>query len=199
MPGTCHESNIPVHQDRRLNMRLFTAINFNNDTKTRLYNIGQRLKESSIKGNYTLWENFHLTLVFIGETSGSRMYDVVQAIDRVGAQRFVLNLKGFGCFHRSGGDIYWVGVEENKILTRIYSKLCDELFTRGFNIERREYKPHITLGREIVLKDDFDPIGFSKSINPITVNVDKISLMESKRINGKLTYTEIYSKTLDLT
>ncbi|HHW30732.1 MAG TPA: RNA 2',3'-cyclic phosphodiesterase [Clostridiaceae bacterium] len=186
---------VPMLPDMRFNMRLFIAINFDNNTKTCLYNIGQKLKELSVKGNYTLWENYHLTVVFIGETS--KVNDIKQAMDSIDAPRFNLDLKGFGSFHRTGGDIFWIGVEENKNLVKIYSQICDELVMRGINVEKREYKPHITLGREIVLKYGFDRKEFSKSINPITIQVDKISLMKSERINGKLTYTEIYSKALD--
>jgi 2'-5' RNA ligase len=67
----------------------------------------------------------------------------------------------------------------------------------GFNIEIREFKPHLTLGREIVVDDGFDREMFLKNIPKIDVKINKISLMKSEKINGKLTYTEIYKKQLD--
>ena len=42
----------------------------------------------------------------------------------------------------------------------------------------------------------FETDKFAASVPLMTQHVDRISLMESSRINGKLTYTEIYSKKL---
>lgn len=175
-------------------MRLFIAINFNQQIKDYLYDITQRLKDSSTYGNFTLRENFHLTLVFIGETA--QVNNVKQAMDKVSAQPFEIMFKGLGKFRRDGGDIYWIGVEKNPGLSEIYSQLCEELVHSGFTIEKRDYKPHLTLGRQVRPGSGFDKNSFSRTISPMSMEVNKISLMESQRIKGKLTYTEIYTKEL---
>lgn len=175
-------------------MRLFIAINFNDQIKNKLYEIMLRLKNASSRGNFTRRENFHLTLVFIGETT--KINKVKQAMDRISVEPFDLALDEFGNFQRLGGDIYWIGVEQNTNLFAIYSLLCRELNRGGFAIENRNFKPHLTLGREVMLDRNFDKSEFSREIPSITMEVSKISLMKSERINGKLTYTEIYGKEL---
>ncbi|MPN39367.1 hypothetical protein SDC9_186895 [bioreactor metagenome] len=48
----------------------------------------------------------------------------------------------------------------------------------------------------MVFKEGFDRAAFSKSLPQMSMTVNKISLMKSERIEGRLTYTEIYAKSL---
>jgi len=175
-------------------MRLFIAINFNDEIKDDLCNAIQGLKTNSYKGNFTKRENLHLTLVFIGESS--RVDDITKAMNKVDEGTFEISIGGLGKFRRNGGDIYWIGVENNSSLTRVYSKLYEELKVAGFQLEDREYTPHLTLGREVVINDSFDRKAFEDTIPKMKLTVYKISLMKSARIDGRLTYTPIYEKEL---
>jgi 2'-5' RNA ligase len=177
-------------------MRLFIAINFDDAIKDNIFDTIQKLESHASRGNFTHKENLHITLVFLGEVPGERIGAVKQAMDSLKADSFRLVLKGLGCFKRNGGDIYWIGMEKNSSLTEIYNKLCSLLARAGFSIESREYKPHLTLGREVHMEESFYKRAFSDAIMPIDINVEKISLMKSERINGRLTYTEIYTKYL---
>jgi 2'-5' RNA ligase len=59
----------------------------------------------------------------------------------------------------------------------LYNQLTEGLKGLGFILESREYKPHLTLGRQVVLPKDFDLAAFSRSIKPITISVKAFSLM----------------------
>jgi len=177
-------------------MRLFTAIVFDQETKEKIYKIEERLRSQSKKGNFTIKDNLHLTLNFIGETD--RLDSVKDAMliaaDSIQNNGFILNIRGFGRFKRKEGDIYWLGVEKEDILCRLQKRLATELKKEGFfDIDDTEYTPHLTLGRRVLPKDDFNPREFETSIEPINMKVNKISLMKSERIDGKLVYTEIYN------
>jgi 2'-5' RNA ligase len=50
-------------------MFLFIAVNFDDATKNKLGGITRLLAAGATSGNFTATDNFHLTLVFIGETS----------------------------------------------------------------------------------------------------------------------------------
>ena len=76
-------------------------------------------------------------------------------------------------------------------MLKLYEKLYDELTVKGFELEKREFKPHVTLAREVVLSEKVD----IESLD-YECRIEKISLMESKRNNGELKYIEIYSKEL---
>jgi len=178
-------------------MRIFIAINFEQEISDALEKLIQKLKEQSVQGNFTRKENLHIALVFIGETS--RIEPVKEVMDsiKIPSETFKINVRGLGKFSRAGGDIYWLGVEKNNELDTIYDELTTKLRTKGFEIENRPFKPHLTLGRKIVLPKDFDYQAFEKDISPLSIKVTKISLMKSERISEKLTYTEIYSRKLD--
>jgi 2'-5' RNA ligase len=178
-------------------MRLFIAINFEKVIKNQLCAAIERLRESSLQGNFTRRENLHLTLVFIGETQ--RLEDIKRAMNAVQAEPFSLKIGGLGRFKRQGGDIYWMGVGKNTTLTAIYDRLYEELTQAGFRLENRAYKPHLTLGREVVLREGFDRDAFDKAFPQMTVSVEKISLMKSERVGGKLVYTDIYDRHLGKT
>ncbi|WP_312693159.1 RNA 2',3'-cyclic phosphodiesterase [Caproiciproducens sp.] len=175
-------------------LRLFISINFDDRMKDSLYGCIQRLKEGSVRGNFTRRENLHLTLAFLGETS--KAGSAKQAMDDVAGEPFELSIGGFGHFPRAGGDIYWIGVEHSTALTALQASLCEKLRREGFFLETRQFKPHLTLGREVVPAPDFDRGAFARSVPPMSMNVEKISLMKSEKLNGRLTYTEIYAKQL---
>jgi len=177
-------------------MRLFVAINFTEEILNSLGNVMESLKENTLRGRMTRRENLHLTLVFLGKIAPGRIAEIKNVMNKVNVKSFLLKLSGFGWFKRSSGNICWVGVEKNKALDELYKQLSDGFIKSGFEVEDREYKPHITLSRDTVLRDDFDKQEFARTIPNMEMMVDKISLMKSEQIQGKLTYTEIYSVTL---
>lgn len=179
-------------------MRLFIAINFTEDIKERLFELTQELKRNTVKGHFTQRDNFHLTLAFIGETKDSE--HAIQAIDNAVEKGrimpFLLNVGGFGRFKGRDGDIFWVGVESNRILSDLNCALVRELQKYEFKVDEKEYKPHLTLGREIVLKPGYTVKDFEKVVPAMSMAAGGIGLMKSERIDGRLVYTEIYHKKL---
>ena len=167
-------------------MRLFIAINFTDDTKNGLIAMCDQLRSRSERGRFSLPENLHLTLVFLGECDAEQTTAAKTAMDEVIFEPFDLAIERIGRFKRDGGDIFWAGVRENKALSDLQQKLTYCLRSKGFKLEKRKYSPHITLGRDVVT--DVAP----HPIEPFGELVSQIDLMKSERINGKLTYTSIY-------
>lgn len=176
-------------------MRLFTAILLEEDIKEGLYDTVAKLKELAAAGSFTAKENLHLTVNFIGETG--RLEEVKKAmgtaVEKARTESFLLTLCGFGRFKRPEGDICWIGVNEEPILWRLQRELVKELKEAGFfDMDDREYKPHLTLGRRVRLDKGTDYGTLNSEIEPVNTRVTKLSLMKSERIQGKLTYTEIF-------
>jgi 2'-5' RNA ligase len=172
-------------------MRLFTAILFNDEVKDKLEKIKNTVRAYAIKGNFTLKNNLHLTLVFLGEVEQCDVDSIVKALDKVEYNKFDMTLNRLGKFSRRDGDILWLGMDkENSDLARLRKLVYRELGKLGFHQDK--FTPHITLGRRVVLKEDLDSI----QTNEISTRVDRISLMLSERVDNVLTYTEIYSKNL---
>lgn len=115
-------------------------------------------------------------------------------MDAVSVSPFLLHIGGFGYFRREGGDIFWAGVERSEPLVSLYRQLNVQLRSCGFALERRGFRPHLTLARQAVLKWEYDHGAFV--VPAIKMPVEKLTLFQSERPGGKLRYTPVYEKVL---
>ena len=69
-------------------MRLFIAKNFNNDTCARLLALRDELLGKSESGRFSLPENLHLTLAFLGECDGKQTSAAKSALDAISFEPF---------------------------------------------------------------------------------------------------------------
>ena len=172
-------------------MRLFIAINFPCEIKATIAKIRDSLKGSALRGNFTLDENVHLTLVFLGECDVRQLATVKKVMDDTLFAALTLMPDKVGYFKRDGGNTWWIGLKENQSLSDLQADLTRRLQQKGFMLENRKYVPHVTIGREVKMRTGF----VHPTILPDCFNVTCIELMKSERINGKLTYTSVYTKT----
>ncbi|SKC48942.1 RNA 2',3'-cyclic phosphodiesterase [Maledivibacter halophilus] len=180
-------------------MRVFIAIELDDNLRQYIFQKQQIVKKNSRKGNFSRKENFHLTLKFIGEVSIEETQYIKKAIDKTASifSPFKMNLGELGYFPRKNRKIIWIGTSQgNKRLQQLFNIMDQNLNVFGFEREVRGLKPHITLAREVVLKKDFNSLSQEIIIENKELIVEKISLMESTRINGVLTYRPIYRKKL---
>ena len=169
-------------------MRLFIAINLNNDTRARLISIRDELRSRSKRGSFSAEENLHLTLAFLGECDGRHTIAAKSAMDAISFEPFPISVERIGCFKRGKGDLWWAGLQASVPLRILHNNLTEKLITAGFASDKRNYNPHITLGREVMT----DAVPWT--VEPFGETVTSVELMKSERINGKLTYTAIFEK-----
>lgn len=165
-------------------MRVFYAVTFQEETKEKLIEYKNLVSNNSVKGRFTNKKNFHLTLEFIGEVDEKELSLLTNILYKLQNPPKELITSYIGSFKRRDKEIIWLGIEENKELITLQRNLRNLLINNGFKIENRKYKPHITIGREIVTKGPIDKNIFS----PIKIPIASIALMESKRFNGQLVY-----------
>lgn len=175
---------------------MFIAINFKENTKSSIQDIIRKVKGYAVQGRFVQNEHMHLTLEFLGEIPPSEVDTIKDIIDQVATHPFAIQLSGIGFFKRRGGDICWLGIEYNKPLYVLQSRLHDKLSLNGFKLENRPYEPHITIGRKVRMDNSFSPEMLLGDRSNIIIDIDKIELMKSQHINGKLVYTVIYTRTL---
>lgn len=171
-------------------MRCFIAIEFDKKTRNILAKIQEDLKDQGIKGNFTLNENLHLTLKFLGEIDRSIYSDICNLIKKVSAEHklLVLELGRLGKFDKGRKKIIWAGLLDKKNLISLYKDIESEL--EGIiPIKKGDYYiPHITLVREATLVSN-DILNIEMREKPgYSFIASGISLMESTRIDGKLAY-----------
>jgi 2'-5' RNA ligase len=169
-------------------MRLFIAINFDRKTNQKLLDIQSVLKSKSTNANFSRAENLHLTLVFLGEIPEKRLPQIKQAMASVSNTPVTLEFINVGSF---SGGIYYVGINRTPELAALQSELSERLREEGFKLEDRSYSPHVTLARKLQ-SDNKIKVDFKA----FCMTADKISLMKSENIGGRLVYTEIFTSSL---
>ena len=106
----------------------------------------------------------------------------------------------------STGGLFWYGLKENDSLAalrRLAGRIDHAVEEAGFGRADKPFTAHITLGREVVLAVPFEEYrrnarceasasGTVPSENSRYLAVQQISLMESRRIRGVLTYLPLY-------
>ena len=167
-------------------MRLFIAINFNDNARRRLVDIRDELCSQFERGNFSAPENLHLTLTFLGEYDSKQTEDAKAALDSVSFDPFDIVFERIGRFKREGGDLWWAGLRESKALSDLRRGITDRLRLAGLSFDAKRFSPHVTLGRRVVT----DKVPWD--IEPFGEIVRTVELMKSECINGKLTYTAIY-------
>ena len=164
-------------------MRLFIAIQFDDTVLEVLTGLQQSLHEQRVTGNYTSSENLHLTLAFIGDYDDPEA--VLEAIERADFRPMDLALDGVGCF----GDLFWVGLAENKALFAYVKRLRRELAEAGIPFDRKTFSPHITLIRKFSVPGG-GPVPVPEA--PVgRMRATHVSLMRSDRGKNGMIYTEI--------
>lgn len=90
-------------------------------------------------------ERWHLTLAFLGELPGpAQVHDQLLALRQ---PAFDLRLEGSGTFGRQGP--VWVGVGGDVDALRDLQAAVDRAVrAAGVALERRAYRPHLTVGRK---------------------------------------------------
>lgn len=171
-------------------MKLLISINFEEEAKNTLYDHMKLLTEKCEKGTFTPRDNIHLTLVYVGETT--QIGAVVETMDAIDAEQFDITLSEKGRFRRSGGEVYWVGIEKSPELVRLQKILYRSLVRKGVMREKNEFKPHLTVSRDTVIsKENIPETDFAQRIT-----VKRVSLMKCEVLRDSVSYTEVYARDL---
>lgn len=170
-------------------MRLFISIQFDEETIQNILAVQQRLQKQ-VQGSFSRAENFHLTLVFLGEIRAEQVPAVCNAINLTAVSPILLSFNRVGCFHREDGDIWWIGLKPNSGLCSLQAELIRQLASSGIQLPHRHFSPHVTFARKV--KASYPPTQNKLLEQPFTMHADAISLMCSERIEGILRYTELH-------
>lgn len=182
-------------------MRIFIAFKFDENLKTRIALIQNKVRNLSKKGRWTQRDNFHLTIKFLGDTKLDN-YKMIEkelskALSSVNAVK--LSLDDLGTFTRTKEiRVLWLGLKgDTKYLEKINFSVEEKMHKLGFKKENRVFKPHITLGRNIILNEEFERAKemIREDCNYSFV-LDKVSIMESKLINGRRVYIPLKNYNL---
>jgi 2'-5' RNA ligase len=165
-------------------MRVFIAINLPEKIIEKLADLQNQLAEFDLPIRWTKPKNIHFTLCFLGEISYQRIEKVKEICDKVIGKykSFNLKIKNLGGFpNEKNPRILWVGVEDGQSLVNLQKELTEKLRDLGFEIEKREFSPHLTLGRTKGRIKEFEAtISKMGEVNLGEFEVESIEVMESE-------------------
>lgn len=101
-------------------------------------------------------DKMHLTLKFLGDTSPSQVEKIKTILRETGENfsAFDFNLKGVGFFKRNRQPkVLFVNIDNIQVLKQLAHEIDTKISAIGFEKEKREFKPHLTLGRIKYLKN----------------------------------------------
>ena len=165
-------------------MRLFFGVLLDNDARNKASSV-QNALIGEYDGNYTAYDNLHITLVFIGEVDEKVSHMLVQIGDKAlsGFEKFSVRAKEVNSF--KDGKITHIEIEESAELHNLHDSLISLLDEANLEYSKYDgYHPHITIRRG----HKYD-IGFG--IDEIEIEVSRICLFESTRIDGELRYIPV--------
>jgi RNA 2',3'-cyclic 3'-phosphodiesterase len=158
-------------------LRLFVGIEFPPDLKLRLSLLETRLPGA----RWVDAGNLHLTLRFVGEVDEGMASDIDEALARLRAKPFTLQLAGAGVFGHGKPHTLWVGVEREPALTHLRDKIEQALIRAGLPPEPRKFSPHVTLARlhNPAMPDLQRFLAGNASFRATPLAVDRFSLIAS--------------------
>ncbi len=129
--------------------------------------------------------NIHLTLKFFGETEEHRIPDISSVLrKRASATPSIdLHFNGIGVFGSSyNPKVIWLGIEPYAEISFLMKKIHDDLTLIGFEPDRQNLVPHVTLGRIKFLRDKIifnRTLDRYKTVSSPPARLDELILFES--------------------
>ncbi len=172
-------------------MRIFIGIGLNIHTKESLYELQNKWLQTAIKKRPVKFDNFHLTLKFIGEATEKETEEIYEALmlELTSIKAFSIKIADVGFFIRNEKFTIWAGVTEGRNELKSLHKLINKaLGSTSIIVKKQRFVPHITLAREVVFdkKDNNLPL-----LNEVEL-IDVVTIFKSHFVGDALTYTPIY-------
>lgn len=126
-------------------MRLFVGIRLTDEARQAIAMWTHELREAFVRLRWSLPEQWHVTLQFLGETDESACSCVAERLRQIRAEAADIQLAEPGFFERAG--VFHISVRLTDSLAALHEEVEQALLPCGFDPEARAFAPHITLAR----------------------------------------------------
>ena len=130
-------------------IRAFIAIDIDPQVRENITRAIGQLRSRVLEVRWIAPANFHLTLKFLGDIEQTQIEAIGAALEERlrPFPRFTINAKGLGVFpDLRRPRIMWIGLAGNE-LTTLAAQVELALLPLGFAPEKRNFTPHLTIGR----------------------------------------------------
>jgi 2'-5' RNA ligase len=172
-------------------MVLFIAIELEDRLKDHIHDYVQKtLRPACREGRWVSRDNYHITLKYIGDVKAQQIGMLLGLLNDAAmlSKSFVLRTGSTGVFGKHGerkARVLWIDVSGDKgALDGLRGYIETGTVKMGFKAESR-FSPHITVARDVSLT--VEPAALD-GMEPVRIEVNSISLMESRVEKGKRVY-----------
>jgi 2'-5' RNA ligase len=134
-----------------MGIRSFLAFELHPVTGKVIEELSRDLRNSSMSAKWVKPENMHITIVFMGSIEDTMVQPIGEAVRGVVSQYDPMSvyLNGIGCFPDARRPrVLWIGLGgEIERLAQLRDALMQKLIPFGIKEEKRDFRPHLTLGR----------------------------------------------------
>jgi 2'-5' RNA ligase len=187
--------------------RLFIAIDLPADVKALLADLQSRLRQLTRAVRWSDPGGTHLTLKFLGNVDVAMIHEIINRMGGAAARSklFRLQTGDLGVFPNAKRPrVVWLGVGGDlTTLGELQADVERSIAPLGFPTERRQFSPHLTLGRSIKEPSSVQLAGIGQAVaqtrapRRVVFGVEEIVLMRSELRPGGASYTALARARLD--
>jgi 2'-5' RNA ligase len=168
--------------------RIFVAVEISEAARRRVADYIENLRKEfpKIRVGWEKPEKLHLTLKFLGDCGEKQLSELEKIVEEISAEisNFKIQISETGVFPNARNPrVLWIDVkDEAGNLARINERLETECEKIGFEKERRNYVPHLTIGRvrEPNRARELAQKHLENKFEPVEFTVSKIVIYESR-------------------
>lgn len=130
--------------------RLFVALELPDPVRAALVAVQSEWRRTHADVGWVHAQTMHLSLQFLGDVAAGKVGELTSALDLAAdaVAPFSFEVRGAGTFGPPKAPrVVWLGVSRCPALLELHRRLVAALEAAGFPADRREYRPHLTLGR----------------------------------------------------
>ena len=166
-------------------IRVFIAVALLPDVKQELTRVADVLATRAPEGSVR-WvkpDLIHITLCFLGQTAVSDLNAITQIMDNAVEKQspLKLHLHGTGCFPNAYRPrVIWVGLSGQMPELAMFKRELDMgLVPLGWEMEKRPFTPHLTLGR-VKSAGKLRGVSWDVEMEEVVVGITAVHLIESQ-------------------
>jgi len=132
-------------------IRTFIAAEIPNEIREQLWKLRAEFSNTAPEVRWVRKEGIHLTLKFLGDVEETKIKDIQNELSEAvkNSGKIYAEIKSLGAFPKAAtARVIWVGVSgELEKIKELWTKVETVMDKFGFEREKRDFVPHITLGR----------------------------------------------------
>lgn len=179
-------------------LRSFIAIFPPPEAQDQMEQIQRHIQKFEPNARFVVPEQFHYTLVFLGEVPSLRIAHLNDELNaKIRHRPFPLIINTLGCFRtRNSPKVFWLGSDKgnNGYVMDVAADIRAICVTQGIHPDDKPFVPHVTIARAKgkisgTLIQKIETVTFQ----PIEFTCNEIRIMKSQLSAAGATYTTLFT------